>query len=371
MTRYLLRRLGIMVLLLLLVSFLVYMLFALMPGDYFSSNRKLTPQRLAELRSLYGLDQPVVLRYLTWLGHLFQGNFGYSIEYDRPVSELLRPYLWHSFMVAVAALVLTWGIALVSGVLAATKQYSWFDRLVTVLLFASLSIPSFFLGLMMIKVFAVDLHWLPTGGMLDTASDSTGLARAWEIGRHMVLPVAILTFLSAGSLTRYFRTGMLENLRSDFVRTARAKGLKERRVVFSHALRNALIPAITLLAFELPGLFSGAIITEQIFNWPGVGHLQIDSVTTRDYEVLMAITVLLAALTVVGNFLADLLYALADPRIRVGSGGGSRRRRANSGQGPRPAALGAAVGVPAPEAPTQGGAGVGNDSGRADGGERA
>jgi peptide/nickel transport system permease protein len=352
MTRYLLRRLGTMLVLLVLVSFLVYMLFALMPGDYFSSNRKLSPHRLEELRSLYGLDQPVVLRYFTWLGHLFQGDLGFSIEYDRPVSELLKPYLWHSFMVAVAALILTWGIALVSGVLAATKQYSWFDRLVTLLLFASLSIPSFFMGLMMIKIFAVDLHWLPTGGMLDTASTSTGMDRVWEIARHMIMPVAILTFLSAGSLTRYFRTGMLENLRSDFVRTARAKGLKERRVVFSHALRNALIPAITLLAFELPGLFSGAIITEQIFNWPGVGHLQIDSVTTRDYEVLMAITVLLAALTIVGNFLADLLYAVADPRIRVSAGGSRRRKGRDADQGPTPDTLSTAVGAPAPAAAT-------------------
>lgn len=328
MTRYLLKRLGIMILLLVAVSFLVFVLFALMPGDYFSANRKLDPARLAELRSLYGLDQPMLQRYVTWVGHVLHGDFGYSLEYDRPVSALLGSYLWHSFIVAAAALVLTWGIALVSGVLAATRQYSWFDRLVTVLLFASLSIPSFFLGLMMIKVFAVDLHLLPTGGMLDTASTSTGFARVLEIARHMIMPVAILTFLSAGSLTRYFRSGMLENLRSDFVRTARAKGLAERKVVFSHALRNALIPAVTLLAFELPGLFSGAIITEQIFNWPGAGHLQLDAVNTRDYEVLMTITLLLAALTIVGNFAADLLYALVDPRVRVVDASPRRTRHA-------------------------------------------
>ncbi|HJA03923.1 ABC transporter permease [Microbacterium gubbeenense] len=317
MSRFLLRRLGIMLLLLVGVSLIVFALFALMPGDYYSSNRQLTPARLAELRELRGLDQPVMLRYLTWLGNAVQGDFGFSLVYNRPVTEVIAPLIWNSFLVAFASFVLTWIIASVTGVLAATKQYSWFDRFVTVMLFASLSIPSFFLGLLLIKFFAVDLQWLPAGSMLDTASTSTGISRVLEIARHMVLPVAILTFLGAGSLTRYFRSGMLEQLRADFVRTARAKGLSERAVVFSHALRNALLPAITLLAFELPALFSGAIITEQIFNWPGIGRIQLESVQTRDYDVVMTITIFLAVLTIVGSFLADILYALADPRVRL------------------------------------------------------
>jgi len=317
MTRYILKRLAVMVLLLVGVSVLVFFLFALMPGDYYSSNRTLTPERKAELRALAGLDQPVIVQYFIWLGNMLRGQFGYSLVYNRDVTDVLAPLIWNSFIVAFAAFVLTWLIAIVSGVLASVRQYSWFDKLVTVGLFASLSVPSFFIGLLMIKIFALDLQWLPTGGMLDTASSSTGAARVLEIMRHMVLPVAILTFLGAGSLTRYFRTGMLEVLRADFIRTARAKGLKERSVVFSHALRNALLPAITLLAFELPGLFAGAIITEQIFNWPGVGRIQLESVQTRDYAVLMTITMLLAALTVLGSFLADILYAVADPRVRL------------------------------------------------------
>lgn len=317
MTRYILKRLALMVVLLVGVSVLVFFLFSLMPGDYYSSNRQLTPQRKEELRALAGLDQPVIVQYFIWLGNMLRGQFGFSLVYGRPVTEVLAPLIGNSFIVAVTAFVLTWAIAVVTGVLAATKQYSWFDKLVTIGLFASLSIPSFFIGLLMIKLFAVDLHWLPTGGMLDTASSSTGAERIFEVVRHMVLPVTILTFLGAGSLTRYFRTGMLEVLRADFIRTARAKGLKERSVVFSHALRNALLPAITLLAFELPGLFSGAIITEQIFNWPGVGRIQLESVQTRDYAVLMTITMLLAFLTVLGSFLADILYAVADPRVRL------------------------------------------------------
>lgn len=317
MTRYVLKRLGLMALLLLGVSVLVFFLFALMPGDYFSSNRQLTPQRKAELRALNGLDQPVPVRYFIWLGNMLRGEFGYSLVYNRPVTELLGPLIGNSFVIAFAGFVLTWAIALVCGVLSATRQYSWFDRLVTAGLFASLSVPSFFIGLLAIKVFAVDLRWLPTGGMLDTASSSDGFAQFLEIARHMVLPVGILTFLGAGALTRYFRSGMLEALHADFIRTARAKGLRERTVVFSHALRNALLPAITLLAFELPALFSGAIITEQIFNWPGVGRIQLESVQTRDYAVLMTVTMLLAFLTILGSFLADVLYAVADPRVRL------------------------------------------------------
>ena len=317
MTRYVLKRLGLMALLLFGVYILVFFLFALMPGDYFSSNRQLTPQRKAELRALNGLDQPVPVRYFIWLGNMLRGEFGYSLVYNRPVTELLGPLIGNSFVIAFAAFVLTWAIALVCGVLSATRQYSWFDRLVTAGLFASLSVPSFFIGLLAIKVFAVDLRWLPTGGMLDTASSSDGFAQLLEIARHMVLPVGILTFLGAGALTRYFRSGMLEALHADFIRTARAKGLRERSVVFSHALRNALLPAITLLAFELPALFSGAIITEQIFNWPGVGRIQLESVQTRDYAVLMTVTMLLAFLTILGSFLADVLYAVADPRVRL------------------------------------------------------
>ncbi|MFE6735517.1 ABC transporter permease [Microbacterium sp. NPDC057650] len=317
MTRYILKRFAVMAALLLGVSVLVFWLFTLMPGDYYSSNRSLTPEKKAELRALAGLDKPVIVRYFLWLGNMLHGNFGFSLVYKRPVADVLGPLMWNSFIIAFTAFVLTWIIAIIAGVLAATRQYSWFDKMVTILLFASLSIPSFFIGLMMIKIFAIDLHWLPAGGMTDTGSNSTGMAHVFEVMRHMVLPVAILTFLGAGSLTRYFRTGMLEVLRADYIRTARAKGLKERSVVFSHGLRNALLPAITLLAFELPGLFAGAIITETIFGWPGVGKLQLDSVFSRDYDVLMTITMLLALLTVLGSFLADIMYAVADPRVRL------------------------------------------------------
>lgn len=299
------------------VSIIIFFLFAAMPGDYFDSFIRLNPSRLAELKALYGLDKPVVQRYFIWMSGVLSGNLGFSLKYQEPVTSLLNKYMWNSFIVASLSLIFTWTIALVIGVASAVKQNTLFDRIITVGVFVAMSFPSFFLGLLMIKFFAVDLGILPIGGMIDTGSTSIGLAHVLEVGKHMILPVALLTLLSVGSLTRYFRSGMIDVLKMDFIRTARAKGLKEKTVIFKHALRNAILPAITLLAFELPGLFSGAIITEQIFNWPGVGHIQLEAVNTRDYPVLMSFTLLLATLTILGNLLADVLYAYADPRIRL------------------------------------------------------
>jgi ABC-type dipeptide/oligopeptide/nickel transport systems, permease components len=299
------------------VSILIFFLFAAMPGDYFDSFIRLNPTRLAELKALYGLDQPVIKRYFIWISGVLSGNLGFSLKYQEPVTTLLNKYVWNSFIVAILSVTISWITALIIGVTSAVKQNSWFDRIITVGVFVFMSFPSFFLGLLMIKFISVDLNILPIGGMIDTGSSSKGIAYVLEVGKHMILPVALLTLLSVGSLTRYFRSGMIDVIKMDFIRTARAKGLKEKTVIIKHALRNAILPAITLLAFELPGLFSGAIITEQIFNWPGVGHIQLEAVSTRDYPVLMSFTLLLATLTILGNLLADVLYAYADPRIRL------------------------------------------------------
>nr|WP_277818653.1 ABC transporter permease [Bacillus sp. TL12] len=298
-------------------SIIIFFLFALLPGDYVDSNPKLTPERAQELRELYGLNKPIIERYFHWLGNALHGDFGFSLQYQEPVTALLNKFIWNTFIVAVAALFFTWIIALIVGVISATKQHSWFDTLVTIGVFAAMSFPSFFIGLFFIKVFAVDLNILPIGGMIDIGSNSTGLTYILEVLRHMILPVFILTLLGVGSLTRYFRTSMLEVVRQDYIRTARAKGLKERVVIYKHALKNAILPAITLLAFELPGLFSGAIIIEQIFNWPGIGSIQLEALSFRDYTVLMAFTMFLSCLTVIANFLADIVYAMVDPRIRL------------------------------------------------------
>lgn len=319
MRNFILRRLLQTIPMLFLTSLLIFMLFALTPGDFIDGNVTLTAQRAAELKAIYGLDQPLLTRYWHWLSQLLQGNLGFSLQYQIPVSQLLNQYIWNSFLLASTAMIFYWGIALAVGVISSLKPYSLFDHMVSVMIFAAMSFPTFFLCLLLIKWFAVDLHWLPVGGMTNTGSDAQGWARIMEVGAHLILPVIVLIMLQAGSLTRYFRASMLDVIKMDFVRTARAKGLRERTVILKHALRNALLPIITLLGFELPGLFSGAIITETVFNWPGAGHIHINSLAARDYPVLMGFTLFLAVLTILGNLIADVLYAWADPRIRVRS----------------------------------------------------
>lgn len=317
MKGYVLNRVLYLIPTLIGASLLIFFLYSLVPGNFIDADPNLTAERKAELYALYGFDQPVLKRYFIWMGNLLQGDLGYSLQFQRPVVEVLGNYLWSSFFVALASLILTWAIALVVGVVSATRQYSLFDSLATVLVFAGMATPSFFLGLILIKFLAVDLGWFPAGGMITTGSNHTGWAYIKDVGQHMILPVLVLTMLGIGGLARYFRTNMLEVIRQDFVRTARAKGLKEKTVVYKHALRNALLPAITLFAFELPALFSGAIITEQIFNWPGIGAIYMQAFTVRDYPLLMGFTMFIALLTVMSNLLADLLYGVADPRVRL------------------------------------------------------
>ncbi len=298
-------------------SLLIFFLFALTPGDYVDTNPKLSPERKIELKALYGLDNPIIERYFVWAGNVLQGDLGYSLQYQQPVTTILGQYIWSSFLIAFTSTTLTWIIAISIGVFSATRQYSLFDSLVTIGVFAAMALPAFFVGLLAIKIFAVDLALLPPGGILTTGSNATGMAYVIEVAKHMILPVTVLTMLSVGSLTRYFRTNILEVIRQDFIRTARAKGLKEKVITYKHALRNALLPAITLLGFELPALFGGAIITEKIFNWPGVGQVYMQALSLRDYPLLMGFTMFIALLTIISNLLADLLYGVVDPRVRL------------------------------------------------------
>lgn len=306
-----------MLLILLAASLLIFSLYALTPGDFVSGNMKLSPERKAELREIYGLNKPLIERYFTWMKSAFQGNFGYSLAQQKPVLQLFNEYIWNSFLLAVVATFLTWVIAVVVGVIVAYKQYSWFDTLVMILIFAAMSVPSFFIGLFLIKMLAVDLKWLPPGGMLTTGSNATGMLYVKEVIQHMTIPVIVMVLLGVGSLTRYFRSNMIDVMKQDYIRTARAKGLKEKKVLFTHALRNALLPAITLVGFELPSLFGGSLIIEKIFNWPGIGQLYMSSFSLRDYPLLMGFTMFIAILTVIGTLLSDILYHIADPRVKL------------------------------------------------------
>ncbi|QHW33457.1 ABC transporter permease [Paenibacillus rhizovicinus] len=317
MSTYITKRILYMIVILFAASFLIFCLYALTPGDFITGNIKLTPERKAELREIYGLNKPVIERYAIWMKNAFHGDFGYSLSQQKPVLTLFNQYIWNSFLLAVVSTFLTWLIAVVVGVVAAYKQYSWFDTIVMVALFAAMSIPSFFIGLFLIKMLAVDWKWLPPGGMLTTGSNSTGMAYIKEVIHHMILPVMVMTLLGVGSLTRYFRSNMIDVIKQDYIRTARAKGLKERKVLFTHALRNALLPAITLVGFELPALFGGSLIIEKIFNWPGIGQLYMQSFSLRDYPLLMGFTLFIAILTVIGTLVSDILYHVADPRVRL------------------------------------------------------
>lgn len=317
MSTYLTKRLLYMLIILFAASLLIFCLYALTPGDFITGNIKLTAERKAELREIYGLNKPVLERYGLWMKEAFHGNFGYSLAQQKPVLQLFSDYIWNSFLLAAVSTFLTWVIAVIVGVISAYKQYSWFDTLVMVAIFAAMSLPSFFIGLFLIKILAVDLKWLPPGGMITTGSNATGLAYFKEVVRHMTLPVVVMVLLGLGSLTRYFRSNMIDVLQQDYIRTARAKGLKERKVLFTHALRNALLPAITLVGFELPALFGGSLIIEQIFNWPGIGQLYMKSFGLRDYPLLMGFTMFIAILTVIGTLLSDILYRVADPRVRL------------------------------------------------------
>ncbi|MFD2703633.1 ABC transporter permease [Paenibacillus shunpengii] len=320
MKQYIIRRLLQMIPTMIGITIILFAITALVPGDFITSqqNPQMTEERAAQLRAIYGLDKPIVERYFTWVGNMLTGNMGESLQHKRAVTDVIGDYVWNSFVIAFFSMIFSWIIAVFTGVFSAKFQYSFFDKIVTLFVFLCMSLPSFFIGLVLIKFLSVDLGWFPVGGMSSAgASNMSTWDYLVDVIHHSFLPVLVLTMLSTGSLTRYFRTSMLEVIRQDYVRTARAKGLKERTVIFKHALRNALLPAITIMGFELPGLFGGAIILESVFVWPGVGQVYMESINMRDYPFMLGFTVFISALTLIGTLLSDVLYGTADPRIRL------------------------------------------------------
>ncbi|WP_029689353.1 ABC transporter permease [Thermoanaerobacter sp. A7A] len=320
MTQFIIRRLLQSIPTLIGASIIIFLIFAMAPGDYVTSqlqNPKMTEERAAQLRALYGLDKPLPQRYISWASGVLKGDLGDSLLFKKPVIQVINDFIWNSFILGVAIMFFEWLIASIVGIYSAVRQYSVFDTIATLLVFILYSLPSFFLGLVMLKVFAVDLKWFPLGGMITTGSNYTGWAHIVDVAKHMVLPVATLTLISVGGLSRYFRANMLEVIKQDYIRTARAKGLKERTVIFKHALRNALLPLITLFTLELPSLFAGAMITERIFNWPGIGKVVLEGIYIRDYPLFLGYTMLITVLTILANILADVLYGVADPRVRL------------------------------------------------------
>ncbi|MEJ2539042.1 MAG: ABC transporter permease [Gemmatimonadota bacterium] len=326
MRRFLLRRLLLAVPLLLAVATLLFGLMEAAPGD--PSEIWVHPGMSAEVqeqvRRNMGLDQPVVVRYLRWIGSLGRGYLGFSYSRGQPVAAVLGQVLPETLLLTGTALVLAFLLGIGVGVIQAARQNGWLDRGLNLLVLFFYSLPAFWLGIMLILVFSygAQVLWdwpfhLPVSGARSVDYDLMGpgervLDRVW----HLVLPVATLVLVLAAGIARYARSGMLEVLRTEYVRSARGRGLSDRQVLLRHALPNSLLPLITLLGLYLPVLFSGAVFVETIFAWPGMGKAMVDAVSTRDYPLVLAGSLLFAAMVVVGNLVADALYALADPRVR-------------------------------------------------------
>jgi peptide/nickel transport system permease protein len=317
MGRFILRRLLISIPTLIVISFVVYAILALAPGDplsQFAANPQVPPEVRERIRHTLGLDQPWYLRYVLWLQALVSGDFGFSFMSHSPVGDLLAQRLPNTLAVVGVAYVVGVLIGLPIGVISAVKRYSPIDHSATTFAFIGISVPTFFTGLLLIIIFSVKLHWLPF--IYDSNLKIRDLATFVDQMKQSIMPITVLALGNAAVLTRYVRAEMLERLPLDYVRTARAKGLQESIVILGHVLRNSLIPVVTLVALGVPAVFGGAIVTEQIFRVPGIGELLVRSIGDDDIPVVAAIVFIFAVLVVLFNLIADILYAVLDPRIR-------------------------------------------------------
>ncbi|HSE92367.1 MAG TPA: ABC transporter permease [Methylomirabilota bacterium] len=316
MSRYVLRRLLIAIPALLGISVVLFSVLALAPGDPFeelATNANVPPEVAQRLRVQFGLDDPLPLRYVRWLTSMVRGDWGFSFQSRMNVEDLILQRLPVSLFVLGSAYVLALLVALPVGILSAVRPYSIFDQLATTLAFIGFSLPTFFTGLLFILVFSIWLDWLPFIYRADV--DSTGLRFFLDHARQAVMPVCVLGLFQGAVLTRFVRASVLDVVRLDYVNTARAKGLSETRTIGKHVVRNALIPVVTVIALQVPTIFAGAVVTEQIFRVPGIGSLLIAAILASDTPVVMAITFVFAVLVVLFNLVADIVYGWLDPRI--------------------------------------------------------
>jgi peptide/nickel transport system permease protein len=316
MGNYLLRRLIVAVPSLLGISLILFVLLALAPGDPFgelASNPNIPPEVREALRVKFGMDDPIMVRYLHWLVAMLHGDWGFSFASRVDVDQLILQRIPATLYVVGTAQLLALLVALPIGVLAATRPYSIFDQIANTFAFIGFSLPTFFTGLLLILVFSVNLGWLPFVYRADL--QATGWLWYWESIKQAIMPVAVLGLYQAASYTRYVRSAVLDVIKLDYVTTARSKGLDEGKVIVKHVVRNALIPVVTLVALQMPTVFGGAIVTEQIFRIPGIGSLLISAILANDTPVIMAVTFVFACLVVLFNLVADILYGWLDPRI--------------------------------------------------------
>ena len=327
MKKYIIKRLLWSVVILFIVSFLIYALMRCLPTSYLEQIARQKSQQpgsktfdewMQQLSATYGMDKGIIPGFLSWLSKAVRLDFGDSWKYTIPVTQKFVQVVSISFWISLIVMILEVVISIPLGIIAATKQYSMADNVISVVALAGISLPTFFLASLLKLIFAVNLRWFDLNGLVSRNHDFLSPAgQRWDIAMHLVLPIMTLTIASVGAYMRFIRTNMLEVLNSDYIRTARAKGLSERRVVFHHAFRNTLITLVTIWGSSLPALFSGAMITEQLFSIPGIGYTSYQAMVSGDIPFSMFYLVFIAILTLIGNLLTDILYAVVDPRVRI------------------------------------------------------
>jgi len=315
MTRFLLRRLGQSLLLLVLVSMLGFAMLHLTPGgplSQFANTPGMSEEDLRRLATQMGLDRPMIVQYADWAAGMVTGDWGRSYRDDMPVLMVIASRLGATIRLMLTALLFAILLGCAIGTIGAVRRYSLFDQITTVGAMVALSIPTFWFGLVVIYVFSIELRWLPPGNIAPVGDEGF-----WVSLHHLIGPAMVLGLVTTAIWSRFMRSAMLEVMAQDYVRTARAKGLPERMVLATHALRNALLPMITLAGLEFPTLLGGALVTETVFTWPGMGRLFLDSIGYRDYPVIMGVLMFTAVMVIIGNLIADVLHVVADPRIRL------------------------------------------------------
>lgn len=325
MLKYIVKRIIALIPVLFIISIVIFGTVKAMPGDevtaYFGPGARVTEERKAEVRKQLGLDKSIPEQYVRWVGRALTGDLGQSSTMRRPVGEIIGQYVWNTFYLNALSLIVALVFAIPIGIKQAVKKGTLFDNFWTVFSLLGISVPTFFFALLLIYYVALNIPGMPINGMQDPMLSAFGYASPIQmisdVAVHSILPVTVLAFSSFASFSRYVRNSMVEVINMDYIRTARSKGLKEKTVIYKHAFKNAQIPLVTLLGMYIPSLFSGAVVLETVFTWPGIGNILINAITQRDTSLVSACLVFSAILMVLGNLLADVCYSLVDPRIKV------------------------------------------------------
>lgn len=318
MTKYIFKRILIAIGVLFGVSVIIFSLVHMQPGNPYTSmiDPTVPPEVIKEMLTKIGYYDPIHIKYIKWISRALRGDLGYSIQYGQPVLQVINSRIWNTVLLSSFALIISTILGIIIGIISAIKKNTLFDYVTTVFSFIGISIPAFFFGLLLIKIFAFDFPIFPVSGMKTLGEDYTGIKNALDVLKHMILPGLVLALLQSAAFVRYTRSSMLEILDKDYIRTAKAKGLTKKKSILKHGVKNALIPLVTIICMQIPFIFSGALLTETIFVWPGIGRLNYDAVLNRDYPLIMGILMILSIIILLSNLLADILYAAIDPRIK-------------------------------------------------------